>query len=143
MNEQANHLSHDPEKFWDLRLYVAGQTAKSLAAFANLKKVCDEHLAGKYKIEVVDLLVNPQLARGRPNRGNSNAGAKAPRTDSQNHRRFVEYRTCSCRPAIADRCKAVEAEISRTSRDDTPRIHLSQPAEPSPEEYVFDFMSRA
>ena len=43
---------------------MAGQTAKSVAAFANLKRVCEEHLAGKYKIEVVDLLVNPQLARG-------------------------------------------------------------------------------
>ena len=52
------------DDMWDLRLYVAGQTAKSLAAFANLKKVCEEHLAGKYKIEVIDLLVNPQLARG-------------------------------------------------------------------------------
>ena len=50
--------------FWDLRLYVAGQTAKSVAAFGNLKRVCEEHLAGKYKIEVIDLLVNPQLARG-------------------------------------------------------------------------------
>ena len=49
---------------WNLRLYVAGQTPKSLAAFANLKKVCEEHLAGQYEIEVVDLLVNPQLARG-------------------------------------------------------------------------------
>src|SRR5579885_1937122 len=49
---------------WELRLYVAGQTPKSVAAFANLKKVCEEHLAGKYKIEIVDLLVNPQLARG-------------------------------------------------------------------------------
>ena len=52
------------EKLWELRLYVAGQTAKSLAAFANLKKVCEEHLAGKYRIEVIDLLLNPQLARG-------------------------------------------------------------------------------
>ena len=50
--------------FWDLRLYVAGQTPKSIAAFANLKRVCEEHLAGKYKIEVIDLMVNPQLARG-------------------------------------------------------------------------------
>ena len=49
---------------WELRLYVAGQTAKSLAAFANLKKLCEDHLAGKYKIEVIDLLVNPQLAQG-------------------------------------------------------------------------------
>ena len=52
------------DETWNLRLYVAGQTAKSMTAFANLKKVCEEHLAGKYTIEVVDLLVNPQLARG-------------------------------------------------------------------------------
>ncbi len=55
--------AHDPE-FWMLRLYVAGQTARSLQAFANLKKICEEHLAGKYEIEVVDLLENPQLAKG-------------------------------------------------------------------------------
>lgn len=48
---------------WMLRLYVAGQTPKSLTAFANLKKICDEHLEGKYQIEVVDLLVNPTLAK--------------------------------------------------------------------------------
>jgi circadian clock protein KaiB len=49
---------------WELRLYVAGQTPKSMTAFANLKKLCEEHLAGKYRIEVIDLLKNPQLARG-------------------------------------------------------------------------------
>ncbi len=49
---------------WDLRLYVAGQTPKCLAAFANLKNFCEEHLAGKYRIEVIDLLQCPQLARG-------------------------------------------------------------------------------
>ena len=53
-----------PEKEWELRLYVAGQTPKSLAAFANLKKICEEHLAGQYHIEVIDLLKNPQLASG-------------------------------------------------------------------------------
>ncbi len=47
-----------------LRLYVAGQTPKSLAAFVNLKKICQEHLAGRYQIEVIDLLENPQLAHG-------------------------------------------------------------------------------
>jgi circadian clock protein KaiB len=47
-----------------LRLYVAGQTPKSMAAFANLKKICEEHLAGRYQIQVIDLLENPQLARG-------------------------------------------------------------------------------
>jgi circadian clock protein KaiB len=49
---------------WDLRLYVAGQTSKSLQAFANLKRICEEHLAGNYRIEVIDLLKNPQLAKG-------------------------------------------------------------------------------
>lgn len=47
-----------------LRLYVAGQTRKSLAAFANLKRICEEHLAGRYKIEIIDLLEDPQLAKG-------------------------------------------------------------------------------
>ncbi len=51
-------------KEWELRLYVAGQTAKSMAALENLKKICEEHLAGKYSIEVIDLLEQPQLARG-------------------------------------------------------------------------------
>ncbi|SNQ60911.1 circadian clock protein KaiB [Candidatus Methanoperedens nitratireducens] len=49
---------------YELRLYVAGQTPKSIAAFNNLKKICEEHLAGKYRIEVIDLLKNPQLAKG-------------------------------------------------------------------------------
>jgi circadian clock protein KaiB len=54
----------DGQEQWNLRLYVAGQTPKSIAALANLRKVCEEHLAGKYTIEIIDLLVNPQLARG-------------------------------------------------------------------------------
>jgi len=49
---------------WDLRLYVAGKTAKSIAAFDNLSRLCAEHLNGKYRIEVVDLLLQPQLAKG-------------------------------------------------------------------------------
>ena len=54
-----------PEKAeWELRLYVAGQTSNSLKAFANLKRICEEHLAGLYSIEVIDLLRNPQLAKG-------------------------------------------------------------------------------
>jgi len=47
---------------WNMRLYVAGQTPKSLRALANLKKICEEYLAGKYHIEIIDLLENPQLA---------------------------------------------------------------------------------
>ncbi|HEX9840250.1 MAG TPA: circadian clock protein KaiB [Anaerolineales bacterium] len=56
--------SRRTQKTWELRLYVAGQTPKSLAAFANLKKICEEHLAGQYHIEVIDLLKEPQLASG-------------------------------------------------------------------------------
>jgi circadian clock protein KaiB len=48
---------------YDLRLYVAGQTPKSVAAFNNLKRLCEEHLAGRYRVEVVDLLENPRLAK--------------------------------------------------------------------------------
>ena len=49
---------------WALKLYVAGHTPKSMTAFANLKRLCEEHMAGKYTIEVIDLLVNPKLAQG-------------------------------------------------------------------------------
>jgi circadian clock protein KaiB len=49
---------------FNLRLYVAGQTPKSLAAIANLKRICEDNLAGRYRIEVIDLVVTPQLAAG-------------------------------------------------------------------------------
>ena len=49
---------------WELRLYIAGETPRSVAAFANLKKLCEEHLPGRYQIEVIDLMQNPQLAAG-------------------------------------------------------------------------------
>jgi circadian clock protein KaiB len=51
-------------ELWYLRLYVAGQSSKSLRAFVNLKKLCDEYLAGRYEIEVIDLVEHPSLARG-------------------------------------------------------------------------------
>ena len=51
-------------EIWELRLYIAGQTPKSIKAFANLHKICEEKLAGRYMIEVIDLLENPQLAMG-------------------------------------------------------------------------------
>ena len=50
-------------KKWNLRLYVAGQTPKSITALANLKRICNEHMDGQYQIEVIDLMENPQLAR--------------------------------------------------------------------------------
>ena len=62
--KNANDSRHAGDDFWQLRLYIAGQTARSLAAIGNLRKICDEHLAGKYEIEVVDLLRNPRLAAG-------------------------------------------------------------------------------
>ena len=55
--------TNNTEEKWELRLYTAGQTPKSLAAFRNLKKVCEEHLAGRYEIEVIDLMANPRLAK--------------------------------------------------------------------------------
>jgi circadian clock protein KaiB len=51
-------------KFWQLRLYVAGQTPRSLTAFSNLKKICKDHLKGCYRIYVIDLLEQPQLSKG-------------------------------------------------------------------------------
>lgn len=54
----------DDGERWELRLYVAGQTVRSTTALANLRKLCEEHLAGKYSIEVIDLLERPQLAQG-------------------------------------------------------------------------------
>ncbi len=49
---------------WELRLYIAGETPKAVAAFANLQRICEQHLKGKYRIEVIDLLKSPTLARG-------------------------------------------------------------------------------
>ncbi len=66
--EKANQtdVTEKPEanETWELRLYVAGQTPKSMTAFANLKKLCEEHLKGKYTIEIIDLLKNSTLAKG-------------------------------------------------------------------------------
>lgn len=50
-------------KRWNLRLYIAGQTPKSVAALANLRRICDEHMSGQYEVEVIDLMENPHLAQ--------------------------------------------------------------------------------
>jgi circadian clock protein KaiB len=57
-------IAAKPDEKWILRLYVAGQTPKCVTAFANLKKICAEYLENQYRIEVIDLLENPKLARG-------------------------------------------------------------------------------
>ena len=54
----------DEKEIWELRLYIAGKTVKSVTALKNLKKYCEQHLKGQYVIEVIDLLVEPQLAEG-------------------------------------------------------------------------------
>lgn len=56
-------MKNGARRTWRLRLYVAGQTPKSIAALANLKRLCEEHLAGRYRIEIVDLQKQPHLAR--------------------------------------------------------------------------------
>jgi circadian clock protein KaiB len=71
VSKEENIMSKNSEiskatvsEVWELRLYVAGQTPNSIKAFANLKKIAEEHLKGKYTIEVIDLVKNPQLAAG-------------------------------------------------------------------------------
>jgi circadian clock protein KaiB len=59
----SSRAKPDSER-WDLRLYVAGQTERSVRAFDNLKRLCEDHLAGRYRLEVIDLLRDPKLARG-------------------------------------------------------------------------------
>jgi circadian clock protein KaiB len=63
VSSKRNLLEAKPSK-WRLRLYVAGNTPNSIAAFANLKEICEVHLGGRYQIEIVDLLENPTLAKG-------------------------------------------------------------------------------
>ena len=79
MSEKKNskrNKNHRSE-IWELRLYVAGQTPNSMKAFANLKKIADEHLKGKYTIEVIDFCKNPQLAAGDQILAIPTLGAKA------------------------------------------------------------------
>ena len=64
MKRPALRSLRRPPKLWQLRLYVAGQTPNSLAAFSNLKKICESHLRGIYKIEVIDLVKKPRLSNG-------------------------------------------------------------------------------
>ncbi len=64
VGQKHNSTEIDEKSIYNLRLYVAGQTKKSMDAFENLKKIAEEHLKGRYKIEVIDLLKNPKLAEG-------------------------------------------------------------------------------
>ena len=65
MSDSAKNEAQTPSPpEWHLRLYVAGQTPRSIAAFTNLKRICETHLKGQYEIEVIDLMVTPALAKG-------------------------------------------------------------------------------
>lgn len=63
-NKETKARNTKPKEKWELRLYIAGNTAKSMTALANLRKYCEEHLPDQYTLEVIDLLVQPQLAAG-------------------------------------------------------------------------------
>jgi circadian clock protein KaiB len=64
LSENSGAAPSSEGKAYRLRLYVAGKTPKSILAFTNLKQICEEHLQGRYEIEIIDLLENPQLAQG-------------------------------------------------------------------------------
>src|SRR6185437_8896042 len=63
-NKAAKRGAKEKVMEWELRLYVAGNTPNSIAAFSNLQQLCEEHMGGRYRIEIIDLFENPQLARG-------------------------------------------------------------------------------
>ena len=64
MTTRAKSVRQTSRPTWELRLYIAGQTTRSVTALANLKQICADHLGGRYRIEVIDLLENPRLAAG-------------------------------------------------------------------------------
>ena len=81
------------EELWDLSLYVTNRTPRSVNAMTNLKRICEEHLAGHYRIEVVDLLKQPERAISDQIVAIPYRAAETPGHHSQGHRRPVQYRT--------------------------------------------------
>lgn len=61
---RSNSSRRTPSKEWELRLYIAGKTPRAIRALENLQRICADHLAGRYRIEIIDLLENPRLAKG-------------------------------------------------------------------------------
>ena len=84
--------SKKQKESWDLRLYVAGQTPKSIVALANLRKICAEHLKDEYHIEVIDLVRNPQLARQHQILAIPTLVRSLSDADQKNHRRSFQHR---------------------------------------------------
>jgi circadian clock protein KaiB len=82
--------------FWQLRLYIAGHTPNSIASIANLKKICEDQLQGKYRIEVIDLLERPQLARGDQIIAIPTLVRRLPPAGQENHREPLQDRERRC-----------------------------------------------
>ena len=85
-----SHMTDTAKSEWELRLYVAGMTPKCLAAFENLKRICEEHLKGRYHIEIIDLLENPRLAQGDQILAIPTLVRKLPEPLKQDHRRSLQ-----------------------------------------------------
>jgi circadian clock protein KaiB len=101
MNPETDSLkttAAEPVDVWRLRLYVAGQTHKSLTAFTNLKRLCEERMQGRYVLEVIDLLKTPQLAEDDQILAIPTLVRKLPVPHSQDHRRPLEHRARAGRP---------------------------------------------
>ena len=90
-SNNARSAPSQAEETYLLRLYVAGQTPKSILAFRNLKQICEEHLHGRYEIEVIDLIENPQLAQGDQILAVPTLGTAVAGTDQEDHRRPLEH----------------------------------------------------
>ncbi len=90
LSESGTAMPSPAGPTYELRLYIAGQTPKSVLAFTNLKKICEEHLQGRYEIEIIDLLQNPAARQRRPDPGRPHARATAAGTDQEDHRRSLE-----------------------------------------------------
>ncbi len=92
-SEEPAGSNATPGAIYQLRLYVAGKTPKSVLAFSNLKEICEEHLHGRYEIEIIDLLENPQLGQGDQILALPTLVRRLPEPIKKNHRGPVEHRT--------------------------------------------------
>ena len=87
--EVAFEVATESDSMFELRLYVAGMKPKSLRAITNVRRICEEHLAGRYELEVVDLYQNPISCQGRPNCGGANSDQEITRALAETHRGYV------------------------------------------------------
>ncbi len=96
LKEEEEEAQIDGSERYTLVLYVAGQTPKSLAAFSNLKKICESYLQGRYSIEVIDLLKHPELAREHANSSSAHPCSPFARTHEKVDRGSLEHGKDPC-----------------------------------------------